>query len=516
MTDWDTISHLWRDALSRDPADRQAFLDEVCADEPELRRQLESLLEPGDDASDMLVAGLSRLWADLSTTADESHVFAHEENVEQRAHDVLFKSSAFSILNADTLSDLLPVMRLREYEPGDYLIRQGDPAEFLLLVLSGYGLARLREMPPDLSPIGDFGPGDVVGEISLVTDEPRTADVLARTRMRALCLMASDFHRLAERHPDLRVLLTEVVADRLGRARYDGLGGKDIHGYQIIQCVGRGGMGVVYEAKQLANNRIVALKMMNHRLIYQLHARRRFRREAAVLETLDHPSVARLYDWFSAYKTEFLAMEFCHGQTLRDVIKERGPLKEELVRRIFGQLAVALRYVHGCGVVHRDLKPSNILLTITGSVKLLDFGIVTVEVGSGLSQILKTDPSGTAFLGTPRYMAPELFSGRASDRRADFYGFACAMFEALSGRPAIEATDIVEIIREHVRFTLPHRDAIGSGVSQEMYDVLLRGLEQNPDKRELDLDRVGAWAAPFDLESLTVDSDDGRMDEAHG
>jgi len=501
MTDWDTISRLWRDALSRDPADRNAFLDEVCANEPELRRQLEALLEPGDDASDMLAAGLSRLWADLSTTADESHVFAHDENVEQRAHNVLFKSSAFSILSADTLSELLPVMHLREYEPGDYLVRQGDPAEYLLLVVSGYAVARLHEMPPDLSPIGDIGPGDIVGEISLVTDEPRTADVLARTSMRALCLTASDFHRLAERYPDLRVLLTEVVTDRLGRARYDGLAGKDIHGYQIIQCIGRGGMGVVYEARQRANNRIVALKMMNHRLIYQLHARRRFRREAAVLETLDHPSVARLYDWFSAYKTEFLAMEFCHGQTLRDVIKERGPLKEELVRRIFGQLAIALRYVHGCGVVHRDLKPSNILLTITGSVKLLDFGIVTVEVGSGLSQILKTDSSRTVFLGTPRYMAPELFSGRASDRRADFYGFACAMFEALSGRPAIEATDIVEIIREHVRFTLPHRDAIGSGVSQEMYDVLLRGLEQNPDKRELDLDRVGAWAAPFDLES---------------
>jgi eukaryotic-like serine/threonine-protein kinase len=505
MTDWDTISRLWRDALSLDPVERNAFLDEVCADEPELRRQLESLLEPGADASEMLIAGLGRLWADLKSDADESHVFSLAENagnvesVEQRARDILFKSSPFSILNEDTLSDLLPVMHLREYEPGEHLIRQGDQAEFLLLMLSGYALARVREMPPDLSPIGDFGPGDIVGEISLVTDEPRTADVLARTKIRALCLMASDFHRLAERHPDLRVLLTEVVTDRLGHAKYDGLGGKDIHGYQIIQCIGRGGMGVVYEARQLAQDRIVALKMMNHRLIYQLHARRRFRREAAILETLDHPSVARLYDCFSAYKTEFLAMEFCRGQTLRDVIAERGPLEEELVRRIFGQLAVALKYVHGCGVVHRDLKPSNILLTTSGSIKLLDFGIVTVEEGAGLSPALMTDSHHTAFLGTPRYMAPELFAGRRSDRRADFYGLACAMFEALSGHPAIEATDILDIVRKHAQFTLPRRETIGSGISQETYDVLLRGLEPSPERRELELDRIAAWAAPFDL-----------------
>jgi serine/threonine protein kinase len=221
----------------------------------------------------------------------------------------------------------------------------------------------VRDTPDDRAPVGEFGPGDIVGEISLVTDEPRTADVVARTRVQSLHLPASDFHVLSDRHPDLRVLLTEVVTDRLGHSRYDGLTGKDIHGYQIIQCVGRGGMGVVYEATHVANGQKVAPKMMNHRLIYQLSALRRFRREAAMLETLDHPALARLYECFSAYKTEFLAMEFCHGQTLSQMIAARGPLKEDLVRPMLGQLAVALKYVHGRGVVRRDLKPSNIVLT---------------------------------------------------------------------------------------------------------------------------------------------------------
>jgi predicted Ser/Thr protein kinase len=503
MSDWSTISRLWREAVFRDTTTRNAFLDEACDGAPELRRQLDSLLEPGSDAPDAsrcLVDGFQRLWEELKSDADESQRSTTDPTVvEQRTQNILFKSSAFSILGADTLADLLKAMHLQECEPGEYLIRQGDPAEFLLLILSGYASARVRDMPADRPPVGDFGPGEIVGEISLVTDEPRTADVVARTLVRALRLSASDFHVLADRHPDLLVVLTEVVTDRLGHSRFDGLGGKDIHGYQIVQCVGRGGMGVVYEAEQTATGRKVALKMMNHRLIYQLSARRRFRREAAVLETLEHPSLARLYECFAAYKTEFLAMEFCPGQTLSQTITLGGPLREPVVRRMLGQLAVALGYVHGRGIVHRDVKPSNIVLTRAGAIKLLDFGIVTVEKDSDLWDTLKTTSYPAGFIGTPRYMAPEQFSDRVADRRADFYSLACVVFEALSGRPVVAASDVFDVIREHAQFVLPAREDIGTGVSEEIYEVLLHGLQHNPDQRSLDLERLATWAAPLDL-----------------
>jgi serine/threonine-protein kinase len=242
----------------------------------------------------------------------------------------------------------------------------------------------------------------------------------------------------------------------------------------------------------------VALKMMNHRLTYQLSARRRFRREAAILETLEHPSLARLYECFSAYKTEFLAMEFCQGQTLAQMIAARGRLQEGLVRPMLGQMAVALEYVHGRGIVHRDFKPSNIVVSRSGGIKLLDFGIVTVEENSDLWNAQKTT-SHPRLLGTPRYMAPEQFSGRVSDRRVDYYGVASVVFEALTGRPVIAATDVFDIIREHANFVLPAREDIGEGVSREMYEVLLRGLEQDPDKRTIDFERLVTWAAPLDL-----------------
>ncbi len=499
MIDWETLSRVCREALSREPGERRAFLDHACTGNQELRRLLGSLLEPASDASDWFVAGFRNLLDDLNST-DSDDSTRERSLADRKSHDVRLKPSPFSILSAETLADLLSVMHFHESKPGEYSIRQGDPAEFLVLILSGRAWARVRDAPQDRAPVGEFGPGDVAGEMSLVTNEPRTADVVAETHVQFLRLSASDFHELAERHPDLPLVLTEVVTDRLGEARYDGLGGKDIHGYQITQCVGRGGMGVVYEAREMATDRKVALKMMNHRLIYQLSAMRRFRREAAILKTLDHPSIARLYENFSAYKTEFLAMEFCEGQTLSQVIAARGPLKEELVRRMVGQLAIALKYVHSRGIVHRDLKPSNIVLTRTGEIKLLDFGIVSVEVNSDLWRAWKTSSHPVGLIGTPRYMAPEQFSDRVADRRADFYGLACVAFEALSGRALVAATDVFEIVREHASFVLPRRDDIGPGVSQEIYDVLAAGLEHDPDRRSLDLDKLAAWSAPLALE----------------
>ena len=500
MTDWETISRLCREALSREAEDRAAFLDEACAGNPELRRQIESLIGPaeGADTADWLIDRLGQLWDELGTTTNPPVGSTHSAPGLRTTHGIVARSSPFSLLEEDTIADLLAVMRLREYQAGDYLIRQGDPAEFLLLIMSGSAWARVRDVPEDRPPVGEFGDGDVVGEISLVTDEPRTADVVARTFVRALQLSASDFHELADRHPDLPLVLTEVVANRLGHGRHDGLGGKDIHGYQIVQCVGRGGMGVVYEATQLATGRKVALKMMNHRLIYQLHARRRFRREAAVLETLDHPSLARVYECFPAYKTEFLAMEFCQGQTLGQVLSEYGRLQEGEVRAIVGHLAVALEYVHGRGIVHRDLKPSNIVLTQDGGIKLLDFGIVAVERHSDLWETLKTT-SFPGFVGTPKYMAPEQFSNRAVDRRADLYSLACVAFEALAGHPVVEATEMMDIVREHEHFVLPARDAIGAGVSEQMYEILAAGLEHDPEKRTLDLAMLSTWAIPIQV-----------------
>jgi eukaryotic-like serine/threonine-protein kinase len=423
------------------------------------------------------------------------------------------KSCPFSDFSPDLLRLLLSVMHLREHGAGAYLIRQGDPAEYLLVILDGTATACVHQATGAATPLAEFGPGDVVGEVSLLTDEARTADVIARTPVRSLLLLAADFHKLAETHPELRVMLTNVVADRLGRTTYDGLSGKDIHGYRILRCVGRGGMGIVYEATQLATGDTVALKMLSHLLLYQPAALQRFRREADTLKSLRHDSIAQLYDRFAAYTTQFLVMEFCEGTTVDQLIAARGPLEECVVRKVIGQLASALDYVHALGLAHRDLKPSNVMLARSGLVKLLDFGLAKFDPGwrGANASDADTMSQSIAFIGTPRYMAPEQFGRAGADHRVDVYGLACVAFEMLSGRPLFEAPDFLGIIQAKLGFVLPPPAEIGRGVTIEMHEFLARGLEHRPEKRVVALDRLAAWAGPVEIDALApADSDPGR------
>jgi eukaryotic-like serine/threonine-protein kinase len=510
-THWQKISQLYHDASSRDESERAAFLEIACGGDAALRQEVNSLLALGLETNEsfesaaVLIIAASLLADGLVPSRGSSTLMSETDDPQLReALEVLSsKTHPLSELSFDALRSLLSTMHLRAYGAGEHLIRQGDPGEYLLLILSGTASAQIRH-PSGGSPVGVLGPGDVVGEISLVTNEARTADVISQTAVRSLLLSAADFHRVADKHPEVRILLTSIVADRLGMATYDGLGGKDIHGYRIDRCVGRGGMGIVYEATRLATGEIVALKMMNHRLLYQPGSLHRFKREADALKSLHHDSIARLYECFSAYNTQFLVMEFCEGSSLNFLISRRQPLDEKVVRNIIGQLAVALRYVHSRGLIHCDLKPSNVMLNRSGFVKLLDFGLAGFDPVCDLGRGPKVSTLSRSFAlaGTPQYMAPEQFAWGAPDPRVDFYGLACLAYEMLSGCALFEASDLFGIIREKLRFVLPSPSEIGLGVTIEMHEFLARGLDHRPERRTIDLDRLAAWAGPIDLGAL--------------
>ena len=404
--------------------------------------------------------------------------------------------SPFADLSVDLRMDLLSVMEPQDYRAGDRLLRQGERGEHVLLIVSGTASASVRHDTGDTTSVGDFGAGDVVGEMSLLLDEARTADVIAQSPLRALHLAADDFFRVAGRYPELRAVLTDLVADRLGHASHGGLGGKDVGGYRIGRCVGRGGMGVVYEAVRHSDNETVALKMMNHRLLYRPEAVKRFAREADVLMSLAHPSIAGIYERFAAYRTHFLAMEFCAGTTLKQVIAANGRLDEAVVRRVVGHLADALRHVHSRGLFHRDIKPANVILIDAGAVKLVDFGLAkpdpTWDEEGGVT--MDTVSTTLTCLGTPRYMAPEQLAFAPADYRVDVYGLAHVAYEALVGSSMVTASELGAIIEEKERFVLPPASRIGSGVSDEMHQFLHAGLRARAERRHVSLDRLAGWA----------------------
>ena len=414
-----------------------------------------------------------------------------EHPADPASREVLLESEPFKALRPRLTDQVFAATKERRYGAGETIIRQGQRGDALFVVIDGEARVSLRDHGGEARTIATLVAGSVAGEMSLITQEPATADVIAETDVRALVLPAAEFDALAAKNPELTIVLTNVVADRLGRGIVDGLGGKVLNGYRIVRTVGRGGMAVVYEAVEVATGERVALKMMSHRLVYQPGAHSRFEREARIVEPLAHPNIARMRGHFPAFRTEFIVMEFCEGVTLAEALVQRGAFSEPDARRVLGQLATALVFVHERGVVHRDLKPGNIMLSPDGRVKLMDFGLAKEERRA-------TDETATqtgTVLGTPLYMPPGQMTGEESGPAIDVYAFACIAYELVAGAPLFEGRTTRALLQDKLTRKLPPASDIAGGVSQEFYAMLLHGIENDPEKRLDSLRGVAAWGA---------------------
>jgi len=402
---------------------------------------------------------------------------------------------AFTQLLPRLLDGVFAQMSEQVYEPNETIIRQGDPGDSVMVVLEGSVVVALRD-GDTVQRITTLGSHELIGEMALVTGEPRSADVLAEGDVRVLRLPADAFQELAFCNPELGVVMTALVASRLGEQSIDGMGGKEVGGYRIVRCVGRGGMAVVYEAEGEEGR--VALKMMSHRLLYERGAMARFEREASTLQSLQHRNIAKVHRNFPAFRTLFYAMEFCDGPVLADLIARHHPVGEDQARGIIGQVASALHYMHGEHVVHRDLKPSNLMLTQGGQVKLTDFGLAKPTGFTPGTSITEE----RTLLGTPLYMPPEQLAGEECDAAADVYALGCVAFELIAGRPAFRASTFTKLVEEKMSFGLPAADDIGGGVSAEMHAFLERCLRRDPRARDVDLATVAGWARTVDARLL--------------
>jgi len=233
---------------------------------------------------------------------------------------------------------------------------------------------------------------------------------------------------------------------------------------EIIECLGRGGMGVVYKARQPRLNRIVALKVLAPGRQQDPQFAERFLREAQALAKLNHPNIVTVYDFGESDGLFYLLMEFVDGVTLRGLL-HGGKTSPEQALAIVPRICEALQYAHEVGVVHRDIKPENILLDKLGRVKIADFGIARILGVEG-------QPSHTRdryVIGTPYYMAPEQVEKPLSvDHRADIYSLGVVFYEMLTGELPLG------------RFALPSQKV---QVDVRLDDVVLRALEKEPQLR---------------------------------
>jgi len=240
-----------------------------------------------------------------------------------------------------------------------------------------------------------------------------------------------------------------------------------IPGFTVLELAGRGGMGAVYIAEQHSPRRTVALKVVSRAPRAETLAE--FRREAEVIAGLEHPRIVPLYGYGETDGLPYLVMRYLPGGSLAD----RIPMDLASCERWLAEIAAALDFAHGRGLVHRDVKPSNILLDEQGNAYLSDFGIAGTE-----ADVDSTLPSGSA-----AYMAPEQGRGEAIDPRADTYSLAVTLFEALTGQQPYTAESSLGVIARHMHYPIPSARELNPSISPAVDEALRQGMAKDPGDR---------------------------------
>jgi len=270
--------------------------------------------------------------------------------------------------------------------------------------------------------------------------------------------------------------------------------------YQLIEELGRGGMGVVYKAEDTKLKRTVALKFLPPELTHIPDVKDRFMREAQAAAALDHPNICTVYEFDEAEAKTFISMAYVEGQSLRKKI-ESGPLELDEALRIATQVAEGLQMAHKKGVVHRDIKSGNIMVTDTGLAKVMDFGLARMTEQTMLTQ------EGTA-MGTVAYMSPEQAQGKEVDHRTDIWSFGVVLYEMLTGELPFKGEHehaVVYSIRKDKPWPITE---VNAEIPPSIEQVVDKALEKDVDKRyqqaeELldDLKSISAGIVPEEIKA---------------
>jgi serine/threonine-protein kinase len=261
--------------------------------------------------------------------------------------------------------------------------------------------------------------------------------------------------------------------------------------YELGELLGRGGMAEVRKGVDRRLGRIVAIKRLRTDLASDATFQTRFRREAQSAAALNHPTIVAVYDTgeetVHGQTVPYIVMEYVEGRTLRDVLRSGESLLPERTLEIVSDVLRALSYSHHAGIVHRDIKPANVMLTPTGDVKVMDFGIARA-VADTSATVTQT----AAVIGTAQYLSPEQARGAPVDARSDIYSTGCLLYELLTGRPPFTGDSPVSVAYQHVREDPIPPSRVNSAITPTIDQIVLRALAKDPADRYQSADEMRA------------------------
>ena len=480
-------------AKARAIAEFDAICDEfeqACKQDPSLRYSEDmAILDPWveramPELQSRLKEELIALHQELQSTLEFGTPEPIPSGVAEESWLAVTDCVTFQALSHDAKVALAKSIRPKKFEVGELILELEQPASGLHLITEG-SVDIIGGRGNDRHLIDKDGIGSVLGEMSMLTGHPCSADVVVTNDVHALVLTTKAYQSLRTQHPEIEIALSQLVSDRLGHRSRDALCGKTLEGFRLEHCLSSGAMGVVYQAIDESNGVRRALKMMRHRFIYRPRVIHRFDQEADLLRQLEHPNIVSMRGHFVAYRTRFIVLDLYEGSDLRQVLCEHGPIDESISRRLLGQIAAGLSHAHESGILHLDLKPANILVNQEGHVAITDFG---------LGRLVEFDGVDNEVVGTPIYMPPEQFSMRNIGPHCDWYAFGCLAYEVLTGRHLFQSKKMAQLRLRKLR--LPASQWTELRLSQELRIHLESALQPLVKNRTLDLRAIAKWAAP--------------------
>ncbi|MCX5045961.1 Stk1 family PASTA domain-containing Ser/Thr kinase [Aldersonia sp. NBC_00410] len=263
--------------------------------------------------------------------------------------------------------------------------------------------------------------------------------------------------------------------------------------YRLDAPIARGGMSMVYRGLDVRLDRPVAVKVMDPKFAADPQFLARFEFEARAVARLKHPGLVAVYDQGVDGELAFLVMELVEGGTLRELLRERGPMPPHAARAVAEPVLDALGVAHAAGLVHRDIKPENVLISDSGEVKLADFGLVRAVAASNTT-------SSSVILGTAAYLSPEQVTSGTADARSDVYAMGVMLFEMLTGRVPFTGDNSLSVAYQRIDNEVPRPSELIDGVPEQFDDLVLAATEHDASRR---FPNAGAMAA--ELRSAAVE-----------
>lgn len=245
--------------------------------------------------------------------------------------------------------------------------------------------------------------------------------------------------------------------------------------YKIVRVLGRGGLGAVYEATHLISQRSDAMKVLLPEQTETPEMAERFRREIQLLATLDHPNISGLHNAFLFQNQLVMIMELVQGEDLR-TYSRRSRIELPVLIGFASQVLEALQYAHSKGVVHRDIKPANIMVSPSGVVKVLDFGIAITDRSTDLTAV-------GALIGSPTHMSPEQIRGEKATPQSDIYSFGVTLYELIAGQPPIQGDSTYELMMAHMNTVPAPLSSLRPDIPFHLSNAIARALEKDPAHR---------------------------------